>query len=53
MKLEGVLRHLFFDLGRWVNMAVYSLLRPEWETSAAYEEYRHPFVTPWTEVEGQ
>lgn len=47
MSLEGVARHLFFDLGRWMNMAVYSIIRPEWESSPMYETLRKPFVEPW------
>jgi ribosomal-protein-alanine N-acetyltransferase len=46
MRLEGVLRHLYFDQGRWQDMAVYSILRGEWESSDLYRPYRDPFLRP-------
>lgn len=48
MSFEGVLRHLVYDVGRWADMAVYSILREEWRTSSLYAPYREPFVRPWT-----
>ena len=48
MGFEGVLRHLVYDVGRWGDMAVYAILRDEWNTSSLYAPYRDPFTTPWT-----
>jgi hypothetical protein len=42
-----VLRHLFFDRGRWADIAVFSILRPEWSASDLYREFREPFLRPW------
>jgi RimJ/RimL family protein N-acetyltransferase len=47
MTFEGILRHLFFDQGRWADIAVYSIIRPEWAESETYRPYREPFVRPW------
>lgn len=47
MTFEGVMRHLFYDRGRWADIAVYSILRDEWAASAAYAPYRDPFLRPW------
>ena len=44
MRFEGVLRHLVYDLGEWVNMATYAILRDEWRTSDLYAPYRDPFL---------
>ena len=48
MRFEGVLRHLFWDLDRWVDVAVYAVVREEWRTSALYAPYRDPFLRSWT-----
>ncbi|HLE11645.1 MAG TPA: GNAT family protein [Bacteriovoracaceae bacterium] len=47
MKFEGVLRHVMFDLGRWNDFAIYSILRQEWKEAAKYKEIREPFEQPW------
>jgi [ribosomal protein S5]-alanine N-acetyltransferase len=36
MTEEGVLRHVFFLRGRYVDMELYSILRNEWESEEAY-----------------
>lgn len=51
MQLEGVLRHLVFDVGHWADMAVYAILRDEWLESPQYAPYREPFTRPWTSVD--
>ncbi len=51
MRFEGVLRHLVFDVGQWTDMAVYAILRSEWQASPLYAPYREPFLRPWTEKE--
>ncbi len=48
MRFEGVLRHLVYDVGRWADMAVYAILREEWNVAPLYAPYREPFVRPWT-----
>lgn len=44
MRFEGVLRHVVYDLGAWVDMAVYAILRDEWRTSDLYAPLLGPFV---------
>ena len=51
MRLEGVLRHLAFDLGRWADMAVYAILREEWRHSPLYAPHREPFTEAWTRAD--
>ena len=33
-----------YDLGEWVDMAVYAILRDEWRASPLYAPYRDPFL---------
>ena len=44
MRFEGVLRHLVHDLGAYRDMAVYAILREEWQSADLFAAYRDPFL---------
>ncbi len=44
---EAKLKAVMFDLGRWNDFAIYSILRHEWKEAVIYKEIREPFEWPW------